>query len=229
MRRRASTAVDWIARAIVRGYPRAWRVRYEAEVHALIEDAPVTLRQLADLVRGCGSEWRRAALDCARAPRSVWTSRLGGLTLALAGTVLAGGVARVLQRALWTPPDLWGDVVLCVYPAVAISVVFRVHSVRGRRGSNDDRGIPARDVLTLVAAVMCAAIVANWAVRLPDVWRHAQAIGGSAPVAVLHRLARLIPPTATTTFLQLVAVVAASEYCRSAERRHRRTGAATPA
>jgi hypothetical protein len=62
-------ALARLIRLVVRGYPRAWRERYEAEFLALIDDSPVTWRTVVDVLRSAGHEWARAAAARARDPR----------------------------------------------------------------------------------------------------------------------------------------------------------------
>jgi hypothetical protein len=99
-----------IAQALVRGYPRAWRERYADEVQALVEGGTVTLRDLADLARGCVVERAKALVEPGAHP--TWTfwglgtvatvlSVLPSLMLALAAMWLGMG----LRQQLGAPPS----------------------------------------------------------------------------------------------------------------------------
>jgi hypothetical protein len=48
-----------LAHALVHRYPQPWRERYDAEVHALIDDSPTRLRDLCELFRGLLTERAR--------------------------------------------------------------------------------------------------------------------------------------------------------------------------
>jgi hypothetical protein len=58
-----------LALAIVQRYPAAWRERYEAEVCALIEETPVRLRDLGELVRGLVTERAREVISADDRPK----------------------------------------------------------------------------------------------------------------------------------------------------------------
>jgi len=60
-----------VARGLVRRYPQAWRERYEDEVLALVEGGTVTLRDVADLARGCVIERAKALIEPGARP--TWT------------------------------------------------------------------------------------------------------------------------------------------------------------
>lgn len=90
------------ASVIVRRYPHAWRERYEDEVLALVEGGAVTLRDLADLARGCVIERARALIEPGDHPMraSLWFG-LVAITLSLVvgvGFALTGHAIGVWFR-----------------------------------------------------------------------------------------------------------------------------------
>jgi len=52
-----------LALLLLRLYPRAWRIRYEEEVRALLEDRAPTWCDVAGFVRGAGGEWIHSIVD----------------------------------------------------------------------------------------------------------------------------------------------------------------------
>ena len=58
-----------LAASIVRRYPAPWRERYEEEVLALMEDSPVRLGDLGELVRGLLVERAKALIEPGDSPR----------------------------------------------------------------------------------------------------------------------------------------------------------------
>jgi hypothetical protein len=48
---------NWLAKRVVRLYPRTWRARYEEELLALLEQGHVRWRDALDLARGATWEW----------------------------------------------------------------------------------------------------------------------------------------------------------------------------
>ena len=79
-----------LARRIVRSHPRAWRVRYEQEMLALLEASPVHWRTVVDLARGCASEWVRA-------------SRIVRDLLAIVLAIACVGAAKLAASSIWGP------------------------------------------------------------------------------------------------------------------------------
>jgi hypothetical protein len=103
MRRR-----ERMARAIVRLYPRAWRVRYEDEMLALIQQTTLDARRILDLAMSLASEWVRYAgrqLD-AKLHRPSF-SLLVSLVVALMLSTLSFVVASWLSQHIVTPPITW--------------------------------------------------------------------------------------------------------------------------
>jgi hypothetical protein len=115
------------AHAIVRQYPPAWRERYEAEVRGLIDDAPIQLRDLGELIRGLFTERARELLTNDENPRR--TARLVGLAPLLLGGLFLGiaGLAGYGLRALSGPLSESAETValgLFVGDCVAIAVLM---------------------------------------------------------------------------------------------------------
>ena len=77
---------------IVRLYPRAWRERYEEEFVAMLEQGPVTIKDLFDVVFGAVDAWLRPQV--VYEGRLVMVSRMRGSVLAVlwawVGLVVAG-------------------------------------------------------------------------------------------------------------------------------------------
>ncbi len=104
-----------LATSIVNRYPASWRERYEEEVLALIEDSPVRLSDLGELVRGFIIERMRALIADADHPRRT-AVLLGGMQplfvvgfvmcafgtgVALRNWVAPSGTAKVVVMAVW--------------------------------------------------------------------------------------------------------------------------------
>jgi hypothetical protein len=81
-----------LAGRLVRLYPRAWRERYEEEFVAMLEQGPVTIKDLFDVVFGAVDAWLRPQV--VYEGRLVMVSRMRGSVLAVlwawVGLVVAG-------------------------------------------------------------------------------------------------------------------------------------------
>jgi hypothetical protein len=138
----------WIALALVRLYPRTWRIRYEAEVRALLADSPPSLRGLIDLLRGCGSEWARTLSDPVTYPHLSSTPHVLFQTTALIGGGLgvglfAGAVGSWLRGIAAVPGDLTGiPFSMAVYMATVVRMLVALKSgpTRRRVGVLEARG-----------------------------------------------------------------------------------------
>lgn len=100
-----------LASAIVAMYPRGWRDRYAEEMHALFDDRGVVWRDVIDLVRGCGSEWRVSLGD----PEQhfvtsgiilMGTPLLQAAVLANGFEIIARAAAPIINAAV-SPPSRW--------------------------------------------------------------------------------------------------------------------------
>jgi hypothetical protein len=84
--------VSGLAGRLVRLYPRAWRERYEEEFVAMLEQGPVTIKDLFDVVFGAVDAWLRPQV--VYEGRLVMVSRMRGSVLAVlwawVGLVVAG-------------------------------------------------------------------------------------------------------------------------------------------
>src|SRR5215211_4813346 len=91
-----SGVVGWL----VRLYPRAWRERYEEEFVAMLEEGPVSIRDLFDVALGVVDAWLRPQV--VYEGRLVMVSRIRGSVLAVlwawAGMVVAGVGFRKLTE-----------------------------------------------------------------------------------------------------------------------------------
>jgi hypothetical protein len=123
------------AHAVVRLYPHAWRLRYEGELRALLQDHPPSLGQLFDLLRGCGSEWSRVLSDPVESPRISLLPRDG--TMQLGSALLFGlfvvAVGELLRN--WRPsPVTTAGLSVAMFAHLALSVrVFPVIRSRWTR------------------------------------------------------------------------------------------------
>jgi hypothetical protein len=126
---------DQLARFLIRAYPRAWRIRYVAEMRALIEARPGSWSQVFDLARACAGEWVAATQGPARSTISVRLIEAAvawGVALAAGLAVwLAGGVLAVVLAALFrdsTPEPfgwlLMGNLALWARPALGLGVAL---------------------------------------------------------------------------------------------------------
>ena len=122
-----------IAHALIRLYPRAWRVRYEGELRALVQDHPPSLAQLVDLLRGCGSEWGRLLTDPVAYPRlSAEIDAATQICYALLFGIFVVGAGELLRN--WRQPPLtpFG---ISVASFVHLALILRVLPIVTRRRS----------------------------------------------------------------------------------------------
>lgn len=102
--------ISRLARAIVRQYPAAWRERYEDEVIGLVNEAPVRIRDLADLAHGLIVERWRELLSSSESPRRTEIVLVVFGPLVVLAVVLSGAaLGWLLRTALgpWSPA--WAD------------------------------------------------------------------------------------------------------------------------
>jgi len=98
----------------VRLYPRSWRVRYEEEMLALLEDAGEKRRVGLDLARGAADAW----LDCS-AGLAGPTALASGALWTLAGVIVVGQP---------TPPD-WPGYIVEIVPLTMAAVAVGLISI----------------------------------------------------------------------------------------------------
>jgi hypothetical protein len=92
-----------IGARLVRGYPRPWRGRYEAEVLALLDDASVRWRDVADLARGLLVERMRSTFEPGDRPVVTLTAILM-VHVAKIGTMLGAAYALGWTLQSWPGP-----------------------------------------------------------------------------------------------------------------------------
>jgi len=85
--------VKAVAQFLLRLYPQAWQERYGEEMAELLSQVPVTLRTLADLVRG--------ALDAHLHPEALPGGSLAGKAVWTSGAIIVGATA--LFGLAWMP------------------------------------------------------------------------------------------------------------------------------
>lgn len=99
-----------LALLLLRSYPRTWRMRYEEEVRALLEDRAPGWRDVAGLLRGASHEWLHSAVDPVDHP--ILASAIAGLTgwfgAVLVISLTADFVAGGLDGAVGAPPPWVG-------------------------------------------------------------------------------------------------------------------------
>ncbi len=148
-----------LAQAIVRRYPTAWRERYEDEVIELVDDAPVRMRDLADLAHGLIVERWRELLSSAESPRRTEFVLVMFGPLVVLSVVLSGAATGWLLRLAlgpWSPA--WADVgEWALMVLLLASFPFRWRSVlpphENRRG---------RMLLVLLAGLFVLVSMSEW-------------------------------------------------------------------
>jgi hypothetical protein len=95
-----------LAEFLLRLYPRAWRMRYEEEVRALLDDRAPDWRDVAGLIRGAGAEWTHSVVDPYEHPVLSGLLRGLGHWLALTAAIglTAGAVGNALRVFAGEPP-----------------------------------------------------------------------------------------------------------------------------
>lgn len=95
-----------LALLLLRSYPRTWRMRYEEEVRALLDDRAPGWRDVAGLLRGASQEWLHRLVDPVEHPilASVVSGLTGWFGAVLVISLTADFAAEGLGAALGTPP-----------------------------------------------------------------------------------------------------------------------------
>jgi hypothetical protein len=123
-----------LARAIVRRYPAAWRERYEAELLALIEDAPPRWRDVVDLGRGSLVERAGAVVEPAAHPTLSAAVVLAARYVLVPATMVAGAVAlgMALKAALGPPSVATADTagVVCLLLIAGSVLAYLARGIR---------------------------------------------------------------------------------------------------
>ena len=192
-----------IAHALIRLYPRAWRVRYAGELGALLQDQPPSFPQLVDLLRGCGSEWGRVLSDPIAYPRlSVFPREplLGSMQLAsglLFGLVVIGG-AELLRGWRPSPVTMPGvSVAMFVY----LAAILRVFPVTKSRWTRYHVGVA--EVWVWLAMIASLSVLERWSGAGPQ---------APAPMHGLLTAAEVIRVAACLWFLSMSTKAAARAF-----------------
>lgn len=95
-----------LAVLLLRAYPRTWRMRYEEEVRALLEDRAPDWRDVAGLVRGASQEWLHTFADPIEHPMLAFAVQglVGWMGAVLAISLTADLFAGLLRSALGQAP-----------------------------------------------------------------------------------------------------------------------------
>jgi hypothetical protein len=112
----AASMTRALAVLLLRLYPRAWRMRYEEEVRALLDDRAPDWRDVEGLLRGATIEWMHSVVDPLEHPVLSGILRgFGGWFAAIAViSVTAGPIGAWLQRVAGPAPGWVGDVAFLV-------------------------------------------------------------------------------------------------------------------
>ena len=99
-----------VAASILRRYPAPWRERYEDEILALIEDSPVRLSDIGELVRGLIVERAKALIEPGDSPRLsafVFWSIAAGIRVAPSLLLVLGaaGLAEIVRQNVGIPSE----------------------------------------------------------------------------------------------------------------------------
>jgi hypothetical protein len=111
-------------RWLVRLYPRAWRERYGAEMSAMLEEVPLTLASILDLVAG--------AIDARLAPHPIPGAQAASAT-DKENAMLTNLIRRCALGPDVSPQDRWlGSVVMLGLSLMfAVAYVLAAHRYRG--------------------------------------------------------------------------------------------------
>jgi hypothetical protein len=135
---------------LVRLFPRTWRARYGAEFQVLLESSPLTRRDSVDVLRRAADEWLA---------RTMIGRIIVGTSLAVAGTVLAAGLAAVspLELQQWS----WPMVLALAFGMVEIGMACRFLWCALMR-----ERIPAREQRNWMFALFLTSVAAQWGARV---------------------------------------------------------------
>ena len=151
-----------LADAVIRLYPHTWRVRYEGELRAMLQNHPPSLGQLLDLLRGCGSEWGRVLSDPVAYPQLSAFPREAILGTMQIGCGLLFGLLVVATGELlrgWRP----SPIALSGFSAatfVYLAVVVRALPAIRSRWTRYHIGVP--EVWIWLAAVASSFVLERW-------------------------------------------------------------------
>jgi hypothetical protein len=202
--------------ALTRLFPPSWRRRYEREFDALLEDVPLTLTVLTDVIAAAARARLESAIEAVRhAPPGPSGSNLGTQTAERTGAVAAAtcGVLWALTIAIGSIVDWgrngrdWGSLMLIAAAAgilAAQSTVTVTWPVRGRRVAWLGVGTSCVGVTVLLMSVLAAFLLDRpWAIRLgwspQEYWEAGMllTLAGSALVTGIGVIAGGLPRAAS--------------------------------
>lgn len=157
-----------LALNLVRRYPAAWRERYEAEVSALIDDSPVRLVDLGELLRGLITERARELMSAADKPKrtaAVLTWMPAVFMVIFTAAALALGLALRGVAGPWsaTQEEAYGAAIasLMLVLATVLMVAVARHARRPQPRPLYAQS-PAWVASLLLPCVFVAIVVATW-------------------------------------------------------------------
>jgi len=161
--------------SIVRRYPQAWRERYEDEVLALVEGGTVTLRDVADLARGCVIERAKALIEPGDHPMraSLWFGLAAfalsisvGVCFALAG-IGTGFVARQVFGTLSSGIAVAGTLAVCAVIVVLAWQPLYDLSQRGVQVGPAGTPYPKSAGFVLLSILFLGLVLEQWGNAAP--------------------------------------------------------------
>jgi hypothetical protein len=147
---------------VLRLYPAAWRMRYEEEVRALLEDSPPGVGQLFELIRGAASECVHACADPVSHPGTAAVVRAGFGFVGVFWTIQLVGVSSgaVLRRVTGDSPDWTGPIA----NAAVLAVVIRgmVTALSWHRKAGPFRPVGGAELRSWWAVLVLAVVLGHW-------------------------------------------------------------------
>ena len=159
-----------LAVRLLRLYPRTWRMRYEEEVLALLDDRATHLRDVAGLLRGASQEWIHTLADPIEHPILAFAIEglAGWMGAVLAISLTANLFAGLLISALGQAPG-W-IATLSSVAVIAASIrgfapLFRIHQIPiGVHGRTLPVGpLSARQARRWWTILWVAVVLGHWA------------------------------------------------------------------
>jgi hypothetical protein len=152
-----------LARSIVRRYPVPWRERYEEEVLALIDDSPVRLHDLGELVRGLFVERARALIEDSERPSrtaAILRSLKPMFIITFVGS--AAGVGFILRQWRGQLSPLIGEVGMFGLVAFGL-IAMLAQIVSQQRRSANHQPIPFWATLSVMPLAFVGFVLYTWA------------------------------------------------------------------
>jgi hypothetical protein len=159
-----------LAVRLLRLYPRTWRMRYEEEVRALLDDRAPGWRDLAGLVRGASREWIHSLADPIEHPILAFAIDVlaGWMGAVMAISLVANLFAGLLNSVLGQAPD-W-IATLSSVAVIAASIrgfgpLFNLHQIPiGVHGRTLPLGpLSARQARRWWTILSVAVVLGHWA------------------------------------------------------------------